>query len=361
VSGSSQFIDVLVVGAGIGGLAAARSLAQQGFSVRVLEARQRAGGRLCSVDSLDLGATWFWPGETRVERLVAELGIEIHEQHLAGDALFETPSGVRRLPGNPVDVLAYRFRGGASQLAEAVARDLPSETIRYGEVVRKIDATPGGVTVTAAEAVEAESAATDSRVDSVDRVYEARDVVLALPPVLAVRRVEFSPALPESLARVAASTPVWMGAIAKVVARYEKPFWRDDGLAGAVVSYVGPMREIHDMSGPEGLPAALFGFAPAGADVTEAAVCRQFGDLFGPLAEDPEELHIQDWPRERFTVPDGASSLSDYSLFGHQVYQTPALHGRVHWASTETATENPGHIEGALAAAERAVATILGR
>jgi len=354
VSGSSQFIDVLVVGAGIGGLAAARSLAQQGFSVRVLEARQRAGGRLCSVDSLDLGATWFWPGETRVERLVAELGIEIHEQHLAGDALFQTPSGVRRLPGNPVDAPAFRFQRGASQLAEAVARDLPSETIRYGEVVRKIDATPSGVTV-ATEAVVAESEATDSR------VYEARDVVLALPPVLAVLRLEFSPALSESLARVAASTPVWMGAIAKVVARYQRPFWRDEGLAGAVVSYVGPMREIHDMSGPGGLPAALFGFASAGADVTETAVRRQLGDLFGPLAEDPQELHIQDWPRERFTVPDGASNLSDYSLFGHRVYQTPALQGRVHWASTETATENPGHIEGALAAAERAVATILGR
>ncbi|MDX3229176.1 FAD-dependent oxidoreductase [Streptomyces sp. ME19-01-6] len=46
-------------------------------------------------------------------------------------------------------------------------------------------------------------------------------------------------------------------------------------------------------------------------------------------------------------------------LFGHSLYQRPTLDGRLHWASTETATDHAGHIEGALAAGERAAAAVL--
>ncbi|MFI9843623.1 FAD-dependent oxidoreductase [Nonomuraea sp. NPDC051941] len=46
--------------------------------------------------------------------------------------------------------------------------------------------------------------------------------------------------------------------------------------------------------------------------------------------------------------------MTDYDLFGHPLYQRPALAGRLHWASTETATDHAGHVEGALLAGERA-------
>lgn len=55
--------DVIVVGAGIAGLAAARALALGGRSVVVLEARDRIGGRTWTDDELgvpvDLGASWI--------------------------------------------------------------------------------------------------------------------------------------------------------------------------------------------------------------------------------------------------------------------------------------------------------------
>ncbi|MFF5185932.1 FAD-dependent oxidoreductase [Streptomyces sp. NPDC000345] len=51
--------------------------------------------------------------------------------------------------------------------------------------------------------------------------------------------------------------------------------------------------------------------------------------------------------------------LTDYSLFGHRLYRRPTLDGRLHWASTETATAYAGHIEGALAAGERAAQSVL--
>jgi monoamine oxidase len=55
--------DVLVVGAGLAGIAAARRIASAGGSVAIVEARQRAGGRVATDSSLGvplpLGAAWL--------------------------------------------------------------------------------------------------------------------------------------------------------------------------------------------------------------------------------------------------------------------------------------------------------------
>jgi monoamine oxidase len=189
----------------------------------------------------------------------------------------------------------------------------------------------------------------------------AEHVILAVPPALAAERIDFGDALPADLVHLARSTPVWMGAVAKVVAHYPTPFWREEGLAGAVFSRTGPLQEIHDMSGPEGKPAALFGFAhtrsvhPGFAKTATA----QLTQLFGSAAATPEALYVQNWGAEHWTSPTTVHHLTDYSLFGHPRYQKPALNGRLHWASTETATAYAGHIEGALAAGQRAAIAVL--
>ena len=148
----------------------------------------------------------------------------------------------------------------------------------------------------------------------------------------------------------------------KVVVRFERAFWRDQGLAGAVVSHVGPMREMHDMSGPGGLPAALFGFVPPSGPgtgtVDSAQVLEQLVPLFGAHLPEPVEVLIQDWRTEVHTSPRDVEGLQAYETYGHPVHLEP-MGGRIHWGSTETSREAPGHIEGALAAGARAAATIL--
>jgi len=63
VFAQDKVYDVIVIGAGISGLAAADALTQLGYDVVVLEAKERIGGRLWTDDTkgipLDLGASWI--------------------------------------------------------------------------------------------------------------------------------------------------------------------------------------------------------------------------------------------------------------------------------------------------------------
>ncbi|MCX6390376.1 MAG: FAD-dependent oxidoreductase, partial [Solirubrobacterales bacterium] len=59
---------VIVVGAGLAGLGAASALKEQGYEPIVLEARDRIGGRVRTIDhfgtKLDLGAAWIHDSKT---------------------------------------------------------------------------------------------------------------------------------------------------------------------------------------------------------------------------------------------------------------------------------------------------------
>lgn len=344
--------DLIVVGAGMAGMTAAVVAQQNGLRVLVLEARSRVGGRMRSARTergvVDLGATWFWANEPLIASFCQQLDAATFSQHVSGDAIFEsTGQPPQRLSGNPIDTPAMRFAGGAQQLTQRLAALLPPEAIRLEHPVTEASVTATGVRVRAASAV-----------------FDARSLIIATPPALAITQIRFTPELPEELRDVAGRTAVWMGDMVKAVAVFERAFWRDDALAGSAVSYAGPFREIHDHSGPDGTPAALFGFAPASllagrseGDIA-GAFSGQLARLFGADAPSPLEVRILDWSREEYTAPRLRRSDASSENFGHPVFQNP-VHDRIRWASTETATAFAGHVEGAIRAGLAAVESIV--
>src|SRR3954470_20498307 len=85
--------DVIVVGAGLAGLTAARNVAKAGKSVLVLEARDRAGGRTLNHEiaggkTLDAGAQFVGTTQDHVLALMKELGIGTFPTYDTGDNVF---------------------------------------------------------------------------------------------------------------------------------------------------------------------------------------------------------------------------------------------------------------------------------
>ncbi|CAG7047122.1 flavin monoamine oxidase family protein [Mycobacterium avium subsp. paratuberculosis] len=91
MSGPPRIVDVVVVGAGFAGLAAARELNRQGHDVVVFEGRDRVGGRSFtgSVAGLpaDLGGTFVGPTQDAVLALAAELEVPTTPTHHEGKNL----------------------------------------------------------------------------------------------------------------------------------------------------------------------------------------------------------------------------------------------------------------------------------
>ena len=86
-------VDVVVVGAGIAGLVAARLLVKAGKSVMVVEARDRVGGRTWSHEVApgvfaELGGTWVGPTQDRVLALIRELGLTLFDQYTDGETVY---------------------------------------------------------------------------------------------------------------------------------------------------------------------------------------------------------------------------------------------------------------------------------
>ncbi|MFD1246354.1 flavin monoamine oxidase family protein [Nocardioides ginsengisoli] len=86
-------VDVVVVGAGIAGLVAARRVARGGRSVLVVEARNRVGGRvlnhgLDTGGTIEAGGAFVGPTQDHIKRLARSLGIATFDEYVTGKNVY---------------------------------------------------------------------------------------------------------------------------------------------------------------------------------------------------------------------------------------------------------------------------------
>lgn len=339
--------EILIVGGGLCGLSLARQLQAAGCDWQLVEARDRWGGRILTevVDGqgYDLGPSWFWPGQPRIESLLKQLELSRFDQVYQGDLIYQDETGqVQRGQGMASMQGSWRLKGGLAKLIDKLVAALPAERLHPGTTISKL--TEGTDISVAIEA------STDNAV-----VFKANQVVLALPPRIA-SQLDFSPALSEQAIKAAKEIPTWMAGHAKAVAIYNAPFWKEHGLSGDAMSRRGPLAEIHDASPAEGGPYALFGFVGTPAnhrngneDALKEAIYNQLGQLFGEEGAAPERLLLQDWAFDPYT----AIELDQIPLHRHPTYARPDVltnlwNGRLHFGSTEMGAQFGGFLEGAL-------------
>jgi monoamine oxidase len=411
---------VIVVGAGVAGLYAAQLLIERGFEVSILEASNRWGGRVYSLEGfadfpVELGAEeihgensiWYGLAEDSGESIFSIQGQDYFwfEQSLktesemaaleVGDQLFDFVRDIEEYAGADQSVQTFAAAYGLPEavwpLSNAMignehgatnnrlsAKQLAIEANQWsaginnylynGSLQRIIEnrcakAIERLFLEAPVRVIDYSISPTIVTIDS-GRQFQADHVLVTVPlKVLQNRNIQFSPMLPP--AKTSALNHIGMGPGIKIAIKFATRFWPEDmnSLYGAP-----HVPEFWFTSAGRGATPLLTAFvmgdhAQTLSDLGDQAVAAILSDLDAIFNQQATaqfvEAHIQDWSKEPFI----GGAYSYPVVFGglqHREELARPLDGRVYFAGEATHYEgHAGTVHGALESAIRAVEEIV--
>jgi monoamine oxidase len=243
----------------------------------------------------------------------------------------------------------WRLAGGSQTVAFKIAEQELKRRIVLNSPVRRIVQTSTG-----------------ARVICDKRELRGKQVIVAVPPALS-GRIDYEPLL--GFQRDQLTQRMGMGALTKVAASYDKPWWREKGLNGTAVSTDGLVSATFDDSpNRSDGPGVIFGFVGgdscrAYAKLTQSERQSKILNEFQTFFDDSRALNTTayfdtTWANEQWTrgCPVGICGPGLLLAYGDQLR---APQGRIKWAGTETSNYWNGYMDGAVRSGERAASEAL--
>lgn len=342
---------VIIAGAGLSGLVAAYELGKLNFDVTVLEAQERAGGRVLTVRDFgdnvygEAGAARISAAHFLTLKYVDEFGLELMPFYPSGQHFMRLNGRKPEKVGwkkfsravEPVIHLGKpefwkKIRGGNDLLPRAFAERLKDKII-FGAPVVKIEHDARGVTVYFSEKGASRSI--------------RGDILLAAIPFTTLAKIEVSPQFSRTKTDVIRNTTY--ESASRVLIETNTRFWREQGMNGFAL---GPqMAEIWDSTfgqgGTHGIlqnyvrydaSLALTRKAPEGRI---AATVEMLGKLFPGVAGNYVKGFSKCWSEDPWTqgawgllagprleagrMPEGRVFFAGEHLSGHASWMQGAL------------------------------------
>ena len=381
-------VDVIVVGAGLSGLVAAYELVRAGYNVRVLEARNEAGGRAQTLrepfdDGLiaEAGPARIPPDHDRTLGYIDHFGIKTSPfypqegEYLfvpkQGDPLRETPDSLAAQPHRPWvirGVVAHprdlRLEAASISTKDGThshGKDIPEGTdvlpvafaealgdsVRYGSPVTRVVREDSGVLVTNG---------TGASTEELKGSY-----LICTVPLPVIDQIVFEPTL--SAEKRAAFEALPYQDVTRVYVQYADRIWEGHGLNGWGESLVGGFWEFWhptwNQEGPRGLLMSyLYGdMARTVAAMEPGTIVPEFIDRFDGFFPGSSEVaeHGTYFAWEHQPWIRAAYALKDPPFEEHPELASPE--GRIHFAG-EHASGERGWMQGALQSGLRAASEI---
>jgi monoamine oxidase len=339
----------IIIGAGLSGLTTAHQLIKEGErDFIILEGRNQIGGRINTLNGVDLGATWLQSHHQYLVQLMTDLKVQKFEQYSSGKGIlvYNTMAPAHYFENTSNEPSAYRIAGGSIALLDTLAEKFHKKIVVNAKVMT-ISETADKLTIQTAT----------------NKTFTCDKIISTIPPKLA-SSIAFEPKLPDELIEAMVRTHTWMSNAIKIGITYKTPFWRTKGLSGTIISQISPVTELYDHCDYNQKEFGLMGFVneelrDETPENRKEQILSYLEKHMGSEIRNSINYYEKDWELDVFTSNNKLKSVYRSTNYGNPLFQQFYLGQKILFSGTETSQICGGYMEGAVYSGINAVNKLL--